>query len=164
MKIDPEKLRLASVKARTDRTDKRTASGLQPRSLMVAIRNALPIIDSLRAAPHEERPTWEDIAEALTSLGMKTRKGEPITALRLTSLVHAVKAQDAARAKKDLLRQARADLPPLSSKSAPPEPRLQVSIEQKPKRREPPRPNADRFEDEIRREQFNRLGKLFKEQ
>jgi hypothetical protein len=77
---------------------------------MPRIREALPAIEALRALPEEQRPTWEDIAIALSKQGLKTRKGEALTAMRLTSLINAIRSQNAARAKKERSRKRRSDL------------------------------------------------------
>jgi hypothetical protein len=163
MTLDVDKLRGDISKAQAARSERVAAKGHSKRVLMAGIREALPTIEASRALPEEQRPTWEDIATALSKQGLKTRKGEPLTAMRLTSLVNAIRSQDAARAKKERSRKRRADLASSDAQGriAGPSPRrskvaTQVQLGSA-------QADVDSLEAEIRQSRFKKHDELFKE-
>src|SRR5579875_2207558 len=90
MKIDLSRLREGAIAARAARLEAGDARAKRGNGAFAAIREALPTIDELLANDSCE---WPDVVRALTEQGVRTRKGEPLTVPRLTSLIASVRKQ-----------------------------------------------------------------------
>ena len=127
---------------------------------MAGIRQALPMIDNLRAGV--EKPTWDDIAVALSEQGLRTRNSLPLTGKRLTALISEIRKQERVRAHRDAKRRARPDIAPEESPSPsnerPPKPSRELA---RGKRKEAD-DDPSTLESEIRAAQYDRHSKLFK--
>jgi hypothetical protein len=160
MTIDVEKLHADAGKAQARRLERKTAKGQADRVLMANIRQALPAIESLRAPG--EKPTWDDIAAALSDQGLKTRNGQPLTGKRLTSLIHEIRKLDEARALREAKRRARVDVAPREAPLAEIERRPRLSPELPRSKREGAGADPAVLEAEIRDAQYERHSNLFK--